>query len=202
MDVEFVSCLFELPPSDQSISRSFNYRYDICWDCIAALEESYSCGNALRAMAIFRLSLIFLSADCSLNKKLSALFRIIYDRSTVLLVFQKLLPKHKDLVCSNLSKEFVLQLFPYFESSPVFLRNDHLQKSIIEVHNDFLSHFPLKSISASFANISDLHLGLYLQHRLGFVHHTGKMSGFPMKISSLFCSESIRIFVLGIFNCP
>ena len=62
MDVELVSCLFELPPSDRSISRSSNCRYDICWNCIAAMNEPYSCGNASRTIAIFRLSLIFSSA--------------------------------------------------------------------------------------------------------------------------------------------
>ena len=67
MDVELVSCLFELPPSDRSISGSFNCRYDFCWNCFAAMNESYSCGNALRTMAIFRFPLIFSSADCSLS---------------------------------------------------------------------------------------------------------------------------------------
>ena len=74
MDVELVSCLFELP-RDRSIRRSFNCRYDICQNSIAAMNESYSCGHALRTMAIFRLSLIFSSADCSMNAMLSTLFR-------------------------------------------------------------------------------------------------------------------------------
>ena len=75
MAVELVFCLFELPPSDRSISRSVNFRYDICWNCIAAMNESYSCGNALITMANFRFSLIFSSADCSLNTMLSILFQ-------------------------------------------------------------------------------------------------------------------------------
>ena len=43
--------------------------------CIAAMNESYACGNVLKTMAIFRLSLIFSSTDFSLITMLSTLFR-------------------------------------------------------------------------------------------------------------------------------
>ena len=40
MVVKLISFLFESPPSDYSISRSFSCRYTICWNCIAAMNES------------------------------------------------------------------------------------------------------------------------------------------------------------------
>ena len=135
MGIELVSCLFELPPSDRSRRRSFNCRYDICWNCIAAMNVSYSYANALRTRATFRWSLIFSSAGCSLN---TMFCRNSCQRTMIWLV----------LICPKV----FLQILPYFESVPVFLSNDHLQTIIFEVHNDFLIQLPLNSISVCFAN--------------------------------------------------
>ena len=179
MDVELVSCLFELPPSDRSISRSFNCRYDICWICIEAMNGSYFCGNALRTMAIFRFLLIFLYADCSLNTRLFTLFGNSIIDSPFFLSSRNFCQSTMIWfvrICPNVSS----QIFPYINSSPVILSNDHLQSSIMDVHNDFLIQLPLNIISVGFINFFIfyiLHLGFYLQYKFTKFSFT-KFSGF------------------------
>ena len=127
------------------------------------MNESYSCGNALRTMAVFRLPLIFSSADFKLNTMLSTLFRNSIIDSPFFLSSRHFCQNTMIWPVRICPKVF-FQPFPCFESILVILSKDHLQSSISidEVHNDFLIQLPLNSISVGFANFFRFYIWLFI----------------------------------------